>query len=70
MSVQATAETYLDSTGTFKFAPDTLPQVLTYDGSNNVQTITVGPDAAGRSYRQTFTYTGSNVTGISAWVKL
>ena len=44
-----------------------LSQVLAYDGSNNLQTITV--TYLGHTYVQTFTMTGSNVTGISAWVK-
>lgn len=60
----------MDSTGAHSFSPDSLPQVLTYAGPGGaVDTITVGPDAHGFSYKQTLTYTGSNVTGISAWVK-
>jgi hypothetical protein len=48
-----------------------LPQVLTYNGPDgSVDTITAGPDSQGFSYRQTLTYTGSNVTGVSAWVPL
>lgn len=60
----------LDSTGAF-FPLDSLPQAMTYGGpGGSVDTITAGPDVNGSSYRQTLTYTGSNVTGISAWVKL
>lgn len=59
-----------DSTGNFQFDPDALPQVLTYNGPGGaLDSITVGPDQKGFFYKQTFTYTGSNVTGISAWVK-
>lgn len=59
-----------DSTGTRTFSLEGLPQVLTYAGPGGaVDTITVGPDASGFSYKQTLSYTGSNVTGISAWVK-
>jgi hypothetical protein len=60
----------LDSTRAYAFNPDDLPQILTYGGpSGVVDTITVGPDALGFSYKQTLTYTGANVTAISAWVK-
>lgn len=42
-------------------------QAFAYDGSNNVQTITVtdGVD----SWVRTFTYTDGNQTGDSGWVK-
>lgn len=60
----------LDSTNTYVIHPDSLPQVLTYNGPGSaLDTITVGPDAAGNSFKQTLSYTGTNVTGISAWVK-
>ena len=59
-----------DSTGAYLLHPDSLAQVLTYNGpSGAVDTITVGPDLLGNSYKQTFAYTGSNITAISAWVK-
>jgi len=59
-----------DSTGNYSLNPESLAQILTYNGPGGaVDTITAGPDAAGLSYKQTFTYTGSNVTAISAWVK-
>jgi hypothetical protein len=44
-----------------------LAQALAYDGSNNLQTITV--TYLGHTYVQTFTMTGTNLTGISAWVQ-
>lgn len=59
-----------DSTGAYAFNPGSLPSVLTYSGPGGAcDTITAGPDANGFSFRQTLTYTGANVTGISAWVK-
>lgn len=65
----ATLSMVVDSTGQYAFVPDCLPQVMTYNGpSGALDTITVGPDADGRSYKQTLTYTGSDVTGISAWI--
>lgn len=60
-----------DSTGMFPINLDALPQTMTYNGpGGTLDTITVGPDQDGNYYRQTLTYTGSNVTGVSAWVKL
>tara|TARA_Y100000296_G_scaffold80523_1_gene106216 strand:- start:31720 stop:31893 length:174 start_codon:yes stop_codon:yes gene_type:complete len=51
--------------------PDQLNQVLTYNGPGGaVDTITAGPDNFGNFYRQTLTYTGTNVTNVSAWVKV
>lgn len=43
-----------------------LAQTLSYT-SNILQYITVS--YRGSTYKQTFTYTGSDLTGISAWVK-
>lgn len=64
------ADTVNDSTGVYTLNPDALPHVLTYNGPGGaVDTITV-TDTLGNQFRQTLTYTGSNVTGISAWVKL
>ena len=60
-----------DSTGVFSFDLDALAQTLTYGGPGGaLDTVTVGPDSSGNNYRQTFTYSGTNVTGISAWIKL
>jgi hypothetical protein len=59
-----------DSTGNFHFDPDSLPQAFTYNGpSGAVDTVTVGPDLNGNYFRQTYAYTGSNLTSTSAWVK-
>lgn len=60
----------LDSTNSYLLHPDSLQQVLTYGGpSGAVDSVTVGPDAQGNSFKQTYTYTGSNITTISPWVK-
>lgn len=44
-----------------------LPQTFTYnaDGSLNYAQILY----AGSTYRQTYTYTAGNLTGLSEWVK-
>ena len=47
--------------------PDSLDQTLDYDGSNRLTGITVV--YGGNTYVQTYTYTGSNLTGISRWMK-
>lgn len=59
-----------DSTGAYCFNPDILPNVMTYFPDGTLETITVGPDSDGNSFRQTMTYTNGNLTGVSAWVKL
>ncbi|MFN3858101.1 MAG: hypothetical protein ACK4RV_10145 [Caulobacter sp.] len=48
------------------FDPDSLPQVLAYDGSGNLTSITVTEGPTVRV--QTLTYTNGKVTGISQWV--
>jgi len=40
--------------------------VLTYDGTGKLQTLAKTVDAT--TYTKTFTWTGDNLTGISAWV--
>lgn len=60
-----------DSTGSYRI--NTLGEsaiVNTYNGpAGAIDTITIGPDFDGNSFRQTFTYSGSNLTNISQWVK-
>lgn len=46
---------------------DSLAQTIAYDGNNRISTITVS--YLGGTYRQTYTYTGANLTGISNWVR-
>lgn len=67
--VEADVALILDSTRQFAFSPDSLAQVLAYDATGQLLTVTVGPDGSGNSYQQTLTYTSGKVTGISAWVK-
>lgn len=70
MFIQKVKQSNNDSTGDFSLNPDELPQTMTYNGpSGAVDTITAGPDFQGFSYKQTLTYTGNNVTTVSAWVK-
>lgn len=58
-----------DSTGIYSFDPASLPATYTYAGPDGkLDTVTVGPDSNGDSFRQTMTFTGSNVTSVSAWV--
>ncbi len=46
---------------------DSLPQVLGYSGGK-LTTITV-TTGDGNTYVQTLSYTGDDLTGISAWIK-
>jgi YD repeat-containing protein len=50
-----------------QFDLDNVEQTFGYDGNGNLTTITV--EVAGNTYVQTFTYTGSNLTNISGWIK-
>ena len=51
--------------------PDQLAQVFTYNGPGGANdTIVAGPDNFGNYYKRTITYTGTNKTGVSAWVKV
>lgn len=62
---KATAAAVVDDEGT-AFNPDSLPQTLGYvDGVLTTVTAIDGDD----SWVQTFTYSGGNLTGVSAWVK-
>jgi len=57
-----------DSTGNFPLNPDALPHVYTYNGPNgaiDTDTCTNGT----LTWKKTYTYTASNLTGESAWVK-
>jgi hypothetical protein len=58
----------MDSAGVF-IPVDSMAQTMTYNGPGaTVDTITATDGT--NSWRQTFTYTGANITGISAWIKL
>lgn len=47
--------------------PDTLPQVLAYNGDNTLNYIQVTDGVT--TWRQTFGYTSGKLTSISAWVR-
>jgi hypothetical protein len=47
----------------------TWTETLHYDGSNRVDWVDIVAPAAGGTWRQSYTYTGDDLTGISAWVK-
>lgn len=58
--------------------PDDLAQTLSYNGDGTLNYIEVtapatvtpqGVTVLGGTYRQTYSYTSSRVTGISKWVK-
>ena len=40
---------------------------MTYDGSDNLETIT--KVVGGETYVMTLTWTGANLTAVSAWVR-
>ena len=50
-----------------QFDLDNVAQTLVYNTDNTIQYIQFGYKA--NIYRQTFGYTGGNVTSISMWVK-
>lgn len=57
-----------DSTGAYSFDLASLASALTYDAAGRPITITYGPDANGRSIRQTSTWINGVWMGDSAWV--
>jgi hypothetical protein len=58
-----------DSTGNFPLCIDELPQTLIYNADGTLNYVLAGPDQNGNTYKQTYTYTSGQLTGISAWVK-
>jgi len=66
--VVASANIVTDSTGQYTFDKASLPSAATYDANNNIVTVTYGPDANGRSFRKTSTWTNGVWMGDSAWV--
>jgi hypothetical protein len=57
-----------DSTSTYTFDLPSLPKAFTYDGANNVATITYGPDSNGRKVILTKTWNGALLQAESAYV--
>jgi hypothetical protein len=58
-----------DSTRAYTFNLDSLAQQLFYNTDGTLNYVIAGPDQNGNSYKQTYTYTSGQLTGISAWVK-
>jgi hypothetical protein len=44
---------------------DSLAKTYTYNGNNDIETITIV--YAGVTYVQTFAYTGTNLTSVTQW---
>lgn len=46
-----------------------VPLVMAYAGpSGSLSSVTAGPTVGGKYYTQTYTYTGADITGVSAWI--
>jgi hypothetical protein len=58
----------IDSTGQFPLDPDSLKHVYTYAGPNGALDTDTCTDGV-HTWIKTFTYTGTSMTGESAWVK-
>ena len=58
-----------DSTGSYVFCPDACSAAYAYNGSGYLSTETLTEPVSGNVFVRTYTYTGSNLTAISAWVK-
>lgn len=56
-----------DSTGAYHFDPDSMPHTYTYDGSGNIATDSVTDGT--NTFKKTYTFTGSQLTSETAWVK-
>lgn len=66
-----TVETVLyDTTGVYRFNPDSCSEVLVYNGDNTLNTDTYTEPVTGYKYRQTYTYSGGLLVGVSGWVKI
>jgi hypothetical protein len=59
-----------DSTYAYTLTPSGLAQTISYVGTTaQVAYVIAGPDSNGYYFKQTISYTGTNITSISAWVK-
>lgn len=58
-----------DTTGAWQFNPDCCSMTATYNGDNTVATVTLSDPVSGKSFLQTYTYSGGNLTGATGWVK-
>ncbi len=50
-----------------RFDPEALPQTITYNADGTLNYIQVS--GIGGTYRQTMSYTGGKITGVSGWVR-
>lgn len=60
-------ELVFDSSGSRLISPPSMAHTYGYDGSNNLITDTI-TDSTG-TWIKTYTYSGTTLTGESAWVK-
>lgn len=67
MTVQSIRKVVMDTSGRFWFDPDSLAHTYTYNGSNQIATDTVNDGV--NTYVKTYSYTGSNLTSETGWVK-
>jgi hypothetical protein len=58
----------LDSVGE-PFSPDSCSHAYAYNGSNQLQSDTATDPITGFVRVKTYSYTGSNLTGETAWVR-
>lgn len=58
-----------DSTGNYVFDPEGCTHAYGYDGNGNLTTDTAVDHIQGHTYVKTYTYTGTQLTGESPWVK-
>ncbi|CAG9256032.1 hypothetical protein [Paraburkholderia caribensis] len=56
-----------DASGVYQFDPDSLPTTYAYDASGNLVSET--KNFGGIVFVKTYTYTGTQLTSESAWVK-
>ena len=59
-----------DTTGVYAFDPDSCSEVITYNGDNTLNTDTYTDPVTGYHFRQTYSYTGGLLTGVTGWVKV
>lgn len=59
-----------DTTGVYRFNPDSCSEVLTYNVDGTVNTDTYTDPLTGYQFRQTYGYTTGFLTSVSGWVKL
>ncbi|SDH41128.1 MULTISPECIES: hypothetical protein [unclassified Duganella] len=64
----ASSNVVVDSTGKFSFDLNSLASAPTYNTDGKITTLTYGPDANGRSIRQTTTWQDDKWMGDSPWV--